>query len=324
VPKVTSISTLGWAHYTLYEALPRIAARGFKRVEIASFKAYCFHFNSGSPGPSELRGMLNNLGLEPICLNYDYGLYKGWIPDQINQFVNDWTRKIEQLESVGIPMITMSFAGRNERDDKQYQLENELKAFDVVAEIAARHGIRTLIEVPHLYGNLYRAEDVLWMFDRFQNANIGCLVDSSHWGIIDYDLRDFMSALGDRLWHVHLRDSDGEDTADFNQNLELTPGAGSVDFRHFGQVLDEIGYCGDVTLDFEYRDRTLEAIEDEYDRGLQYLEESGWELPSEVRRTCTAEAAASSCAPNSTNRNKYNTLDNHATRVDDGLRVTLP
>ncbi len=49
--RITTISSLGWAHYTLYEALPRMAARGFKKIEIASFNTYCFHFNYGSPTP---------------------------------------------------------------------------------------------------------------------------------------------------------------------------------------------------------------------------------------------------------------------------------
>jgi len=284
VPTVTSISTLGWAHYTLYEALPRIAARGFKRIEIASFKSYCFHFNYGSPTPRELVKMLDTLGLEPICLNYDHGFYQAWVPEQVDRFVADWTRKIEQLGSAGIPTITMSFGERSHRKDTEFQLMNELKAYDTVAGIAARHGIRTLIEVPHLYGNLHTVEQVLWMFDRFSSPNIGALVDSSHWGIIGYDLREFLNALGDRLWHVHLRDSTGPDTADFNQQLELTPGVGSVDFRLLGSVLDEIGYRGEVTLDFEHRDLTLDAIEREYDIGLRHLEETGWELPHHVRR----------------------------------------
>jgi sugar phosphate isomerase/epimerase len=268
MPRVTSVSSLGWAHYTLYEALPRIAARGFQRMEIASFQSYCFHFNFGSPTPSELRKILDELGLEPICLNYDSGFYQAWIDEQVDRFVSDCTRKIEQLNAVGIPMMTLSFAQRSDRADVEHQLDNELKAFEAVAGIAQRHGVRMLLETPHLYGNLHTAERTLRMFDRLQSDNIGCLIDSSHWGIIGYDLRQFLGALGDRLWHVHLRDSAGPDTADFKQNLELTPGVGTVDFRLFGQVLDQVGYRGDVTLDFEYRDMTLGGIEREYDAGL--------------------------------------------------------
>jgi sugar phosphate isomerase/epimerase len=232
--------------------------------------------------------MLDDLGLEPVCLNYDSGAYKAWIPEEIDRFVADSTRKIQQLSEVGIPMMAMSFGSRTDRQDQQYQLENELKAYDAVADIGARHGVKMLLEVPHLYGNMWSAENALWIFERLGNANVGALVDSSHWGIIGYDLRSFMEALGDRLWHVHLRDSDGEDTADFHQQLELTPGDGSVDFRFFGTVLDTLGYSGDVSLDFEYRDLTLDAIEKEFSRGLKHLEKMGWELPDQVRRDAVA------------------------------------
>jgi sugar phosphate isomerase/epimerase len=265
-----------------------MAARGFTRIEIASFQSYCFHFNFGSPTPTELRRMLDDHGLEPICLNYDSGTYQAWDPEEINRFVADSTRKIQHLSEVGIPMMTMSFGMRTTRDDHKYQLANEVKAYDAVAKVGARYGVKMLLEVPHLYGNMWSAEDALWIFARLDNANVGALVDSSHWGIIGYDLRSFLTALGDRLWHVHLRDSDGEDTADFHQQLELTPGDGSVDFRQFGRVLDSLGYAGDVSLDFEYRDRTLGAIETEFSKGLKYLEKMGWDLPDHVRRDAVA------------------------------------
>jgi sugar phosphate isomerase/epimerase len=108
-------------------------------------------------------------------------------------------------------------------------------------------------------------------------------VDSSHWGIIGYDPDAFFDALGDRLWHVHLRDATGPDTADRKQQLEMTPGRGSVDFGRFGRALDRVGYQGDVSIEFEYRDMTLDAIEREYDAGLKHLAEVGWELPEGVR-----------------------------------------
>jgi sugar phosphate isomerase/epimerase len=62
----------------------------------------------------------------------------------------------------------------------------------------------------------------------------------------------------------------------------LTPGVGTVDFRAFGAALDRAGYNGDVSIEFEYRDMTLDAIEREYDAGLRHLSEAGWELPDSV------------------------------------------
>jgi sugar phosphate isomerase/epimerase len=282
--RVTAISSLGWAHYTLYEALPRMAARGFKRIEIASFGSYCFHFNFGSPTPRELKQMLDDLGLTPVCLNYFTDFHQAWIPEEIDRFVEEWTRKIVQLGEVGIPMMAMHFGVRNDRSDQEYQLSNVVKAYDRVGRIAEKHGVRMVLEVPHLYSVMPRPEQVLWVFQRLSSPNIGALVDCSHWGIIGYDVDAFFSALGSRLWHVHLRDSAGPDTADCKQKLEMTPGSGAVDFKKFAQALDRVNYHGDVSIEFEYRDMTLEAIEREYDRGLKYLEDAGWELPPGVKR----------------------------------------
>jgi sugar phosphate isomerase/epimerase len=282
--RITSISSLGWAHYTLYEALPRIAARGFRRIEIASFGTYCFHFNYGSPTPSELRQMLDQHGLTPVCLNYFVDFHQAWISEEIDVFVREWTRKIEHMAEVGIPMMVMHFGVRNDRDDQEVQLANAVRAFDRVGRIAEQHGIRMVLEVPHLYSVMYRPEQVLWVFERLSSPNIGALVDCSHWGVIGYDLDAFLSALGNRLWHIHLRDSAGPDTADRKQTLEMTPGDGIVDFRKFAAALDRAGYQGDVSIEFEYRDMTLDAIETEYDRGLAYLESVGWQLPEGVKR----------------------------------------
>lgn len=72
--RVTATSSIAYAHYTLFEALPRQAARGFKRVEIGSFHSYCYHFNNGSPRPAELKAMLADHRLTPIALNWNAGI----------------------------------------------------------------------------------------------------------------------------------------------------------------------------------------------------------------------------------------------------------
>lgn len=281
--KVTAISSLGWAKYTLYEALSKMAARGFEKIEIASFNSYCFHFNYGSPTPRQLKNMLQELDLQPVCLNYSAGHYQAWIAEQMEQFVENWTRKIRQVGEVGISMMVMGFGIRNNRDDQESQLANAVRVYDRVGKIAAHYGVRMLLEVPHLYGIMPRAEDVIWVFDRLNSPNVGALVDSSHWGIIDYDIDAFFSKLGERLWHIHLRDSEGTDTADFKQKLELTPGKGTVDFRKFAQALDLANYKSDVSLEFEYRDMSLDEIEREFHLGLKHLTDTGWLLPTSVK-----------------------------------------
>ena len=68
--KVTTISSLGWSHYTLYEALPKMKERGFDRIEIASFIQYCSHFNFDKPTPKELYALLKNLNLKIFMIQF--------------------------------------------------------------------------------------------------------------------------------------------------------------------------------------------------------------------------------------------------------------
>ncbi|MBI4664764.1 MAG: sugar phosphate isomerase/epimerase [Verrucomicrobia bacterium] len=282
MPTITAISSLGWAHYTLYEALPRMAARGFSRAEIASFHSYCFHFNFGSPQPQELKQMLACHGMTPVCLNWSPGSPFAWDEAGAERWVQAFERKIPQAAEAGIPMMTMHFGERNNRPDQDAQLATAVRLYDRVGEFAARHGVRMLLEVPHLYTIHWNVESVLWIFERLSSPNIGALVDSSHWGIIGYDLDSFLGALGKRLWHVHLRDSAGPDTGDRKQQLEMTPGRGRADFRRFGEALDRAGYSGDISIEFEYRDMTFEAIELEYDFGFRHLKDCGWHFPAGV------------------------------------------
>ncbi len=280
---VTSVSSLGWANYTLYEILPRMKALGFKKMEIASFAFYSFHFNFNSPRPPELTRMLRENDLTPINLNYSHGIYHAYVPEDVDRFVADWTKKLPDLVEAGIPMMTMPFGRRNTRSDQEYQMANAVRAFDRVGEIAKGMGIRMIMEVPHLYSIINRPQHVEWVLERLNTDNVGVLVDSSHWGIINFDPEAFFRKLGDRLWHIHLRDSAGPDTADGNQDLELTPGKGTADFAKFSQALDAVGYKGDVSLEFEYRDSTFEDINKEFKEGLAHLVKTGWKVPQTVQ-----------------------------------------
>ena len=280
--KVTAISTLGWSKYTTAEAFAAMAARGFRRVEIASFGEYCWHFNE-TPTPEELKAMFDRYHFQPVNLNYCTVVYPA-TPEGAKKFLADWTAKFPALEKAGIPMMCMHFgdrAGSGTPDAERLRLV--ASSFDELARRGKDYGVKLVIEAPHLYQMYCRPELVLAIVDQMSSDNFGVLVDSSHWGIIGYDADEYFAKLGKRLAHIHLRDSTGGDTADKKQKLELTPGDGIVDFKKFGEALDRAGYKGDVSLEFEYRDVSKEAIDIEFDRGISHLRKCGWIFPEGVR-----------------------------------------
>jgi L-ribulose-5-phosphate 3-epimerase len=78
--------------------------------------------------------------------------------------------------------------------------------------------------------------------DRF-----GCTVDTGWWGTQGYDAAQAIEELGDRVWHVHLKDVDhvGEphDTCRW--------GAGVVPIEECVRVLQRTGYTGAIAVEHE-------------------------------------------------------------------------
>jgi len=295
IARVTTMSSIAYAHYSLFDALPRIAERGYKQVEIGSFGNYCYHFNYGSPTPKELRILLADYDLRPIALNWNYDCGQAFEPSSIQTALDGFKRKMEDALEAGIPMMTMAFGTINEREDQAEQRKTAAEAYYRLGEHAQTCNMKMLLELPHLYLVHHTIESVLELVDQLALPNVGVLLDSSHWGVIGYDLDDYLERLGDRLWHIHLRDSNPQ--VDLEQHgrfirpplrgkkpyvLTLTPGLGTVDFAQLSAALDRVGYQGDVTTEFEYFDMPLDEIERQYAAGLAYVRECGWELPATV------------------------------------------
>ncbi|NQT93722.1 MAG: sugar phosphate isomerase/epimerase [Lentisphaerae bacterium] len=293
--RVTAMSSIAYAYYSLYDALPRIARRGYKQVEIGSFGNYCYHFNSGSPRPTELKELLTDYDLKPIALNWSHDCGRAYDPCSAREVVDGLKRKMDDALEVGIPMMAMHIGVINDRDDQAEQRKTAAEAYYRVGEYARSCDMKMILELPHLHLIHHTVESVCELLAQLDLPNVGVLLDSSHWGVIGYDLDEYLELLGDRLWHIHLRDSNPRvDMTEHHQFirpqlrgkkpyvLTLTPGFGTVDFARLSAALDRVGYKGDITTEFEYFDMPLDEIERQYDAGLAHIRKCGWELPATV------------------------------------------
>ena len=287
--KITACSTLVYTTATLADALERIAGRGFSRVEIAHMGNYCTHYPPEQK-PSEVKELLDRYSLTPIAINYFPGHIVGQDMSRspftsatnLQRYKEHMRTFLTEMHELEIP-LALSLAGRRtEESDRDQHVAAAAAVLNELAEYARKLGIKLALEVPHCYSicnTLQRARDML---DRIESDNVVTILDCSHQQVIGYQVREYLDVLGDRLGHVHLRDAAGEDTADFRQNLELTPGKGEVDFRCLAQELDRFGYHNEVTLELEYQGRPLQEIEPEVDAAIRHLQQCGWEFPETV------------------------------------------
>ena len=80
--------------------------------------------------------------------------------------------------------------------------------------------------------------DALDVIDKVGAENLGILADTFHSNIEEANIGKAFSSAGDRLFHVHLADSN-----------RWIPGYGHLDFAHVWDALDAIGYQQGLVLE---------------------------------------------------------------------------
>lgn len=284
--KIHAATTLGYSAYGLETALAQLADTGFREVEISHMGSFCVHLPYPDTMAEAVADALDRNAVRAMACNISLGR---WEPDRRDRFF-DYTDSGDAHEAVvrgrwylelasrlGVRTVTMSTA-RRQLDEREWlrHLKAAAGAFREQARIASDLGIYLHLEVPHLFQITDSVEHVKAMFEEVDHPAVAATVDTSHWGVIGYDPDDLFAFLGDCLRHVHLRDAAGSDTRDFRQDLELTPGRGTVDFAAFREALQRAGYQRSVSLDFEYRMPDIPHIRGEFDYGLAALAEAGW------------------------------------------------
>lgn len=284
--RIDGAATLGFAKFDLETAIKHLSGLGFKSVELSYMGKHSKHFPYKKADPATVQRLLSQYGMTPISMNiYTHKTVDGRIehhdytdPKDVQDAVEQARWYLESAKRMNIDVVTLGAARRAFGERWNDEMKAACAAARRIAEIAAELDISVHLEVPHLFLITDTVEHVKAVFERIDHPSVGATVDSSHWGISGYDPFEFFTWLGPRLRHVHLRDSAGPDTKDGKQALELTAGRGTVDFVLFRQALEQVGYSGRVTLDFEYKIDDLATIESEYRRGLAHLETCGWVL----------------------------------------------
>jgi sugar phosphate isomerase/epimerase len=129
-----------------------------------------------------------------------------------------------------VGLLRGRLAGSREVTDRRMR-----EALDAVLPDAERLGVRLAIEPINRYETDYLAtvEEVLELVDRVGSPRVGVLADTFHMNIEEVSIEDALRRCGERLFHVHVADSN-----------RRAPGWGHLDFAGIVGVLDAIGYGG--------------------------------------------------------------------------------
>jgi sugar phosphate isomerase/epimerase len=102
-----------------------------------------------------------------------------------------------------------------------------------VISYAAAQGVRIVIEPVNRYevDFLFTVADGLRLIDDLGSDNLGLMLDTYHMNIEEPSIEASLAATGDRLWHVHIADSN-----------RRYPGSGHLPFDSIFAALRNMGY----------------------------------------------------------------------------------
>ena len=310
---ITAASTLAFSLSPLELALRHISACGFSKVELSDQVTHSRHYGVDLVDPLEVKRHLSRYSLEPVAVNACMSAVSataqwsrpklpverqsGAETEEIREakkklvylrlhdrresavYVERARRLIDKAKATGIPRVCLQGGRRRQIENVEDELKAAAGVIDGLAAYADDCGIKILLEMPHVWDLYYDVEKSKRMLSHLRSDNIGVLIDATHWHTSGYDIDEYVRFLGDRLWHIHLRDAAGRDTPAGDYELEKTPGRGEVDFGRLGETLDKYGYRGEVTLETEYKNYgSPEEVDEENRFALAYLKSVGWNI----------------------------------------------
>ncbi len=245
----TSLSSFLYYHYSLEEAIERAAAAGFDAIDIWGGRPHAYQNDLFEHDIRRIKTQLDNFGLEVAS----------FIPAQFQSHVNlchprKFVRNdsivyiytcIETAARLGAPIISVTPGHTQHHQDLDAGWDLMADSLLRICEFASHYEVLIAIEPSDpfetdLINTTLQAMD---MIDQLGCDNLGVLFDAGHALIAGEDISAAIGNLGDRLFHVHLSDNDGQ------CDQHLIPGQGNFDFQALVHALRLALYEGFLTAE---------------------------------------------------------------------------
>lgn len=249
-------SSNGFTRVSLPEAISRIAAHGYRGIELLADRPH-WHPGLGELERAAIRRALQASGLivSNINANTAMALWPEWVPETLfepalsNHDPAVRTRRIDFTRAaldfaveVGAQCVSVT-SGRCEADVKPDEGKRYFaEALARVCEDAAERGLKVGIEYePGLL--VETAAEVKAVIDAVGHPVLGANLDIGHAICVGETPAEAIATLAGRIWNVHLEDIRG------TKHFHLVPGEGDVDFAAVFAALDAHGYDNFVTVE---------------------------------------------------------------------------
>jgi sugar phosphate isomerase/epimerase len=235
------------------EAIDVLSRYGYKGIEWIGY----LHFNTREE-LKNLADLTRKNGMEVANIMCSSDLV---VPDDTKRAerVKYTVDKIEAARYASIDMVNL-FSGPAEWDPSAQKIgkdfregtawKNLVESFNTIVDAAEKNEVTITFEAAFgmLVHDFYTLQEFL---SYFGSKNLAVNLDPSHMVLCGNDVAYAVRRLGKRIKHVHVKDAVGKPGTQNETFMFPMLGEGVTDWKGFFDALNEVGYDGYLSIEFE-------------------------------------------------------------------------
>ncbi|MGG3467283.1 sugar phosphate isomerase/epimerase family protein [Neobacillus pocheonensis] len=233
-----SYNTLVYAGEDIEAGIARLAKFGYDGVEFV-----------GEPekmDTNRIKELLDQYNIEASTICAIYNAERDLVSSNENirknavEYIKSCVDFASTIGAKGISLTPTACMKIYGEADRETELNWAVEGIREAGLYAGEHGVRLTVEAWNRYENylINRLEQALELVNRVNLPNVGVMGDTYHMNIEEVDIADTIRMVGDKLYHLHIADSN-----------RAAPGRGHIDFEPIVQALRDINYRGFLTME---------------------------------------------------------------------------
>ncbi len=252
-----AFSTNAYTRFSLAAAVRRIAACGYRGVEILGDRPHAYPPEFSPQEVKELKALLDELGLAVSNFNANT-MFGYWTdapaepffePSLVSESKKHRTarrkmilRSLEIAAGLGAGSISITSGRPLGGMTPERCAEAFGEECGIILQRAERLGVNVGIECePGLL--IERSDELLSWIARLDSPRVGANLDVGHAVVAGEDPAAAIERLAGRIWNLHLEDICAR------KHYHRIPGEGEIDFAAIAAALERTGYDGFATVE---------------------------------------------------------------------------
>jgi len=220
--------------YNMEAAFKYIAMAGYDGIEVSAIDGMSEHLvlDRWQEIAPEIKRLSAEYDLELLAM------------EQPSQDPDKMETAFQAAAEIGIPIINCGPGGKSDDEDS---LQASIDALGNLSILAEKYDV-TLCVQAHVGASIYNTPTTLKALEAISSPAFGLDMDPSHIYRADENPVEAISAVVDRIKHVHIRDCKGRQHGPGTPENQAN-GRGDIDLVGYIRVLHENGYTGPLNLE---------------------------------------------------------------------------